>query len=90
MSRPRVETPEYLAMLRRMICAAGRRVGDADEPDLAALVALREDLDAAIADAVRGQRSWGRSWASVASGLGVTRQSAHERYATQPGGSGRA
>lgn len=75
-----VETGDYLAMLRRMLRAAGRRVGDADEVDLAGLVALRADLDEAIEAAVTGQRSTGRSWAYVAAGLGTTRQAAQQRY----------
>lgn len=75
------ENPEYAAMLRRMIRAYGRRVADADPEDLAELVALRETLDQAITEAVNGQRqAYGRSWADVARGLGMTRQSAHERY----------
>ena len=75
-----VETPEYLAMMRRMIRAAGRRVAGADPEDLAQLVELRDALDAAIADAVAGQREMGSSWADIARGLGCTRQSAHERF----------
>ena len=75
-----VETPDYLAMMRRMIRAAGRRVAQADPEDLATLVELREALDLAVADAVAGQRAGGASWADVARGLGCTRQSAHERY----------
>ncbi len=75
------ENPEYAGMLRRMIRAYGRRVADADPEDLADLVALRAELDAAIAAAVTGQREQhGRSWSEVARGLGMTKQSAHERY----------
>lgn len=75
-----VETGAYLAMLRRMIRAAGRRVGDADEVELAELLQLRGDLDEAIAAAVEGQRSIGRSWASIALAAGVSRQAAWERW----------
>lgn len=76
-------------MLRRMIRAYGRRVGEADDVDLAEMVAMREVLEAAIADAVAGQRAnYGRSWAEIARGLGVARQVAHRRYgvrsATRP------
>lgn len=76
-----VETPEYAAMLRRMIRAYGRRVADADDVDLAEMVELRDLLETAIAEAVAGQRErHGRSWADVARGLGVTRQAAQMRY----------
>lgn len=68
-------------MLRRMIRAYGRRVADADDVDLAEMVALRAQLDEAIAAAVRGQREHhGASWADVARGLGTTRQAAQMRY----------
>jgi len=76
-----VETSEYLAMLRRMLRAAGRCVGDADEIELAELVSLRAELERAIATAVEGQHARGVSWRGIAAGLGMTRQSAHERYA---------
>lgn len=75
-----VETTEYLSMLRRMIRAAGKRVGDADEIELAQLVGLRAELDAAIQVAVDGQRSIGRSWATIALGLNMTRQGAWQQY----------
>lgn len=76
-----VETPEYAAMLRRMIRAYGRRVGDADDVDLADMLTIRAAVDAAIAEAVTGQRErYGRSWADIARGLGVTRQAAQMRY----------
>lgn len=75
------ETPEYAAMVRRIIRAHGRRVGDADEVDLAELVAMRDVLEAAIADAVEGQRTrWGRSWTEIGRGLGTSRQAAQMRY----------
>ena len=40
------ETLEYLAAARRFIRAAGKRVADADEFELAELVALRQELEA--------------------------------------------
>jgi hypothetical protein len=75
------ETTEYAGMVRRIIRAHGRRVADADEVDLAELVAIRDTLEDAIADAVRGQREQhGASWADVARGLGTSRQAAQMRY----------
>lgn len=75
------ETPEYAAMVRRIIRAHGRRVADADDVDLAELIAMRDVLEAAIADAVVGQRArWGRSWADIGRAVGTTRQAAQMRY----------
>ena len=74
------ETLEYLAAARRFIRAAGKRVADADEFELAELVALRQELEAAIVVAVHGQRSYGRSWAYIGAALGMKRQSAQKRY----------
>lgn len=75
------ETPEYAAMVRRMLLAHGRRVADADPEDLAELVAMRDTLELAIAQAVTGMRAkHGRSWADVARGLGTSRQYAAKAY----------
>lgn len=80
------ETFEYAAMMRRMIRAHGRRVADADPEDLTDLIALRVELEAAIADAVAGQRTrYDRSWSEIARGLGTTRQAAQQRYASRCG-----
>lgn len=75
-----VETSEYLRAVQRMLRAAGRRVADADEPELAALLAMRRDLDDAIQQAVDGQRAIGRSWAHIAAAAGTSRQAAYERW----------
>lgn len=75
-----VETPEYAAMLRRMIRAYGRRVAQESEVDLGEMLQLREELEKAIATAVAGQRELGQSWAYIGRGLGVTRQAAQMRY----------
>lgn len=75
------DSDEYAAMLRRMIRAYGRRVGEGDPDDLADLVALREVLETVIDDAVNDQRRiTGYSWADVARGLGTTRQAAQMRH----------
>ena len=76
-----VETPEFAAMVRRVIRAYGRRVVHGDEPDLAELVGLRDVIEESIAVAVHGQRAmYGRSWSEIAAGLGTTRQAAQQRY----------
>ena len=79
--RREVETTDYLAMVRRLLWAAAKRVGDADEVELAELVELRDHLEQAIAEAVTIQRGqWGRSWAEIGRGLGTTRQAAQQHY----------
>uniref|UniRef100_UPI0027BA969C hypothetical protein n=1 Tax=Desulfobulbus sp. TaxID=895 RepID=UPI0027BA969C len=75
-----VETSEWLKMLRRMIRAAGRRVANADEHELADLVSIRDQLDQSIKHAIQGQRSAGRSWAHIGQALGLSRQGAFQRY----------
>ncbi|MFJ3393992.1 hypothetical protein [Leifsonia aquatica] len=75
-----METLDYVEFARRIIKAAGGRVADGDEFELAELVSLRDDLEAAIAVAVKGQKSYGRSWAYIGGALGIKRQSAQERY----------
>lgn len=71
---------EFLSAARRFIRAAGRRVGECDEPELAELIALRAHLESTIADAVAGQRRQGKSWAQIALGTGTTREAAFQRY----------
>ncbi len=77
-----VENPEFAAFAARILRAAARRVADGDVEGLTALVALRCELDDAIANAVAGLRRppWCYSWADVARVLGTTRQAAQQRY----------
>lgn len=79
--REPVETMEYAAMLRRMIAAYTERVANADVEDLADMIAIAGELDAAIGVAVRSSRQrWGRSWADIARAAGTTRQAAQQRW----------
>jgi hypothetical protein len=81
--RPRheVETLDYLGAAKRFILAAGRRVGDADEHELRALLLLQVTLDEAIQTAVDGQReNGGKSWADIARGTGKSREAAYQRW----------
>jgi len=81
------ETPEYAAMVRRVIRAHGRRCGDADPEDLAELVEMSATLAEAIGDAVSGLRASGFSWAQIGRALGMTRQAAQQRFGERhPGG----
>ena len=76
---------EYLAFLRRILRAASRRIGDADPEDLAEMLALRDDLDASILEAVKGLRRTGYSWAEIARATGTSRQAAFARWASKCG-----
>ena len=84
--REPVENSEFAAFARRILRAAARRVGNGDVEGLAALVALRSELDQAIASAVTGLRQpqWSYSWAEIAAVLGVPRQAAQQRYGAVP------
>ena len=79
-----VENDEFTSFGRRIIRAAGRRIAAGDVEALPALAALAADLDAAIGEAVLGLRAAGYSWAEIAARLGVSRQAAHQRWATSP------
>ncbi len=80
MGRREVETTAYIDFARRIIRGAGKRVGQADEWELAELTSLRDEIDTAIATAVAGLRAQGHSWSYIGDGLGITRQAAQQRY----------
>ena len=71
---------EYSAMIRRMMRAYGRRIANSDPDDLVLILAVRDELDAAIAQAVAGMRASGFSWAEIAAPLGMSRQAAQQRW----------
>lgn len=75
-----VEALEFIGAVRRFLRAAGSRVATADEYELRALLELQNDLDQAIATAVAGQRSIGRSWAYIALATGASREAAYQRW----------
>lgn len=79
-----VDTLAYLEAVRRMMRAAGRRVAGADEHELAALLGIRAEVDAAVDAAVSGWRDQGRSWAEVGAAAGMSRQAAFKRWGCQP------
>ena len=82
--RPRrqVENDGYAAFVRRVLRAYSRRVGDGDVEALSLIVGLADELDAAMAEAVRGLRAHGYSWAEIGSRLGISRQAAQQRWGT--------
>lgn len=75
-----VETLPFLGMLRRIVRAAGKRVANADEFELAELIDISEEFEKAIQAAVDGQRATGRSWAAIATATGKSRQAAFKRW----------
>lgn len=80
-SLPRVETPDYAAMMRRMLNAWGRRLADGDEPDLTEFVAYMQDAELTLQHAVdrlRSERGW--SWTNIGRSLGISRQAAQQRF----------
>lgn len=81
--RGRIETSEYAGFARRVLRAYGKRVAEeGDEPELADLIKMRIELDAAIQTAVDGMRSRGSdiSWSRIGSAVGISRQAAWERW----------
>lgn len=75
---------EYAAFARRIVRAYARRVAAGDVEALAALVALSDELETAVRDAVSGLRNFGYSWTEIADRLGVTRQGARQRWMGRP------
>jgi hypothetical protein len=67
-----VENDEYEAFIRRILRADARRVGGGDVEALALMLGLAEEIDTSIAEAVKGLRGCGYSWAEIGSRLGIT------------------
>lgn len=74
-----VEPADYAAFLRRSIRAMGRRVGEADPVAFGQLCELRQALQAAEDEAMRGLAAQGFSYTELARPLGITRQAARQR-----------
>lgn len=82
---PRADTPidEYFVFVRRVLHNLGERVGSTDIEALRNMVALRDDLDRAIEQAIRGLRhdaEMPASWADIGKALGTHRANAQKRY----------
>jgi len=73
---------EYMKFARRMLKAAAKRMELEDPERLRELIALKDEVDAAIAHAAvalhEGEN--GFSWAQIAEPLGITRQAAQQRW----------
>ena len=72
--RGAVENDEYGAFVQRILRAYSRRVADGDVEALTLMTALADELDTAIAEAVKGLRKCGYSWAEIGARFGITRQ----------------
>ncbi|GAA1007969.1 hypothetical protein GCM10009551_088800 [Nocardiopsis tropica] len=79
----RTENSEFTAFVNRVIAAHGRRVASSDPESLAALVAVRAEVDQAIEAGVAGLRAGGYSWAAIAAPMGMTKQAAFKRWGNQ-------
>lgn len=77
-----MDNEEYVAFARRVVRAAGRRVGAAEETgtNLSDLSSLHAAVDEALAAAVAAHRASGRSWGEIGASLGVSRQAAQQRF----------
>jgi hypothetical protein len=75
-----VEDSAYVAMMRRMIRAMGKRASEGDLELLAEMKALKADIDERMAAAVAKQREQGVSWAQIGDALGMSRQAAQQKW----------
>jgi hypothetical protein len=66
-SRREVENDEYGAFIRRILRAYARRLGDGDVEAFILMTGLADEIDAAIAEAVKGLRAYSYSWAEIGS-----------------------
>lgn len=78
--RREVETIDYVKAAARFIRSAGKRVGEGDEHELTALLALQGVFDAAVQEAVNGQRGFGKSWAAIGLAAGTSKEAAWQRW----------
>lgn len=79
MKRRSLEDPEYVAMLRRMIRAAGRRFAESDPDGLALFDSLRKELEDQIALAAARQLD-SFSCSQVGRSLGISKQAVHKKF----------
>ena len=78
--RRAVENDEYGEFIRRILRAYSRRVADGDIEALSLMTGLANELDEAIAQAVKGLRGQGYSWTEIGDRLGISRQAARQRW----------
>jgi len=76
-----VENLDYAAFATGIIRAHSRRIAEGDIEALPDLLDLADELHAATQHAVAGLRTFGYSWADIATRLATTRQAAQQRWA---------
>lgn len=82
------EAPDLAAMLKRMSRALVRRAAEGDLEALSALADVERHFHDALTDAVNAARTprgngpglEGYSWTEIGNALGVTRQTAQQRF----------
>jgi hypothetical protein len=84
MPRPERETPEYAAMLRRMIRAYEARLAHSNPDDLREALSLCLYLENGVGHAIRAMREhYDYSWQTIGNAIGTTRQAAFQRFGAQ-------
>lgn len=81
-ARKEREAPEVAAAVTRLLVALARRAGNGELEALEALDELQAQVKDQLAVAVTGYRTGPAqaSWEAIGHALGMTRQSAHERW----------
>jgi hypothetical protein len=74
------EYGEYGEFIWRILRAYSRRVADGDIEALSLMTGLANELDDAIAQAVKGLGTQGYSWTEIGDRLGSTRQAARQHW----------
>jgi len=74
-----VENDEYMAMLRRVIRTAGRRIAEGDVEALADLIKLHDELGDVIAHAAGELHARGYAWSEIAARTGTSLQAVRQR-----------
>ena len=69
--RRTVENDEYGEFIRPILRVYSRRVADGDIEALSLMTRLADELDDAIAQAVKGLRAQGYSWTEIGDRLGI-------------------
>ena len=80
------ENDEFASFADRVLAVMARRAASGDPEDLARLREVIDKAEASLGLAVAGLRSQGHSWAQIGQALGMTRQSAWERFSKDPSG----
>lgn len=76
--------PQQVDKLRTLLSALTPKANDAE--GIGQLEALRSDWEAMIADQARALNRAGVPWSEIAKPLGISRQTAHWRYAGSASG----